>query len=142
MSDEKVSHERILICVALVLCACILGYNAFFVPEVTTPTVIYSDTYSASTESSTAFDDKEDKKTNIEIVYDEIQDNNEEDKININTASVEELSEGLYGIGDVMANRIVEYREENGKFSTIDDITNVKGIGEVTFSKIKDDICV
>ncbi len=57
-------------------------------------------------------------------------------KININTASVEQLSD-ITGIGPVIAQRIVDYRENNGGFSTVEEIVNVRGIGEKTFAKIK-----
>lgn len=62
-------------------------------------------------------------------------------KININTASVGEL-ETLPGIGFSYASAIVEYREEKGNFSSIEEIKNVSGIGEKTFEKIKDLISV
>lgn len=62
-------------------------------------------------------------------------------RININIASVEELTT-LPGIGPAMAGRIIEYRERNGGFRTIEDIKKVKGIGDATFEKIKDQITV
>ena len=62
-------------------------------------------------------------------------------KININTALTEEL-DTLPGIGPAFAQRIVEYREANGPFKSIEEITNVSGIGDVTFQKIKDCITV
>ncbi len=62
-------------------------------------------------------------------------------KININTATREELI-GLYGIGDKLADRIIDYRVENGNFETIYDIMKVSGIGEGKFSRIKDNITV
>jgi len=62
-------------------------------------------------------------------------------KININTASVGEL-EALPGIGFAYASAIVEYREEKGNFSSIEEIKNVSGIGEKTFEKIKNLISV
>lgn len=62
-------------------------------------------------------------------------------KVNINTASVEEL-DTLPGIGPVIAQRIVEYREANGPFKSIQEITLVSGIGDATFEKIKDRISV
>ncbi len=61
--------------------------------------------------------------------------------ININYASVSELT-ALAGIGEAMAKRIVEYRDENGLFNSIEDIMNVSGIGEAKFNKIKDDITI
>ena len=61
--------------------------------------------------------------------------------ININTATVEQLN-GLYGIGEVKAQRIIDYRESHGEFSTTYDITNVDGIGDDTYNYIKDYITV
>lgn len=60
--------------------------------------------------------------------------------ININTASLEELKK-LNGIGDVVANNIIEYRKEHS-FEKIEDLLNVKGIGEKLFEKIKDYITI
>ena len=62
-------------------------------------------------------------------------------KININTASVTEL-DSLSGIGPTYANRIIEYRNANGGFKSIDEIKNVKGIGDKTFDKFKDKITI
>lgn len=62
-------------------------------------------------------------------------------KININTATVSELMT-LDGIGEVKAKAIVEYREQNGYFKSINDITLVKGIGEKTLEKNRDKIIV
>lgn len=62
-------------------------------------------------------------------------------KININTASVDDFSK-IPGIGSSIASRIVEYRKENGKFSTVEDIKNVSGIGDAKFNNIKSYIYV
>lgn len=56
--------------------------------------------------------------------------------INVNVATEEEL-QNLPRIGPSMARRIVEYRQKNGKFNRLEDLLNVKGIGEKTLSKIK-----
>ena len=61
--------------------------------------------------------------------------------ININTATPEEL-QSLSGIGETRAKAIIEYREKNGKFQTIEDIKNVSGIGDSTFENIQNDITV
>jgi len=57
-------------------------------------------------------------------------------KINLNTATAEEL-ESLPNIGPVMAKRIIEYRNIHGSFYNIEEIKEVKGIGEKTYEKIK-----
>ena len=62
-------------------------------------------------------------------------------KININTASDEEL-QTLYGIGPVKAQAIIDYRNENGFFHTVEELINVPGIGPKTLEKIRDQITV
>jgi len=63
------------------------------------------------------------------------------DRININTAGIEELVT-LPGIGRAYAERIVEYRTKNGPFKRVEDLLNVRGVGEKTFEKIKDRLTV
>jgi competence protein ComEA len=63
------------------------------------------------------------------------------EKININTASVEELDK-LPGIGPAIAGAIIDYRTANGSFKQIEDINDVKGIGDALFEKIKEQITV
>ncbi len=62
-------------------------------------------------------------------------------KVNINTASVDEL-DALPGVGPAIAQRIVDYRTENGPFHSIEDLMQVKGIGSATFAELKDRITV
>ena len=61
--------------------------------------------------------------------------------MNINTASAGEL-EALPGIGAKTAGRIVEYRQKNGPFKKIEELMNVRGIGEKNFVKLKPQITV
>ena len=84
--------------------------------------VVYAPRYIADVDYST-----------ITVVTDEI--------ININTASVSELSL-LKGISQGYAKRIIKYRETSGRFEVIEDIMKVPGIGEKKFMEIKDKIKV
>ena len=62
-------------------------------------------------------------------------------KVNINTASQEEL-DSLPGIGPSIASKIIDYREQNGKFNSVEEIKEVSGIGEAKYEKIKDSITI
>ena len=62
---------------------------------------------------------------------------NQTNKISINNASLEELMT-IPGIGESKAKSIIDYRNMNGPFNTIEDITNVSGIGENVFAEIKE----
>ena len=62
-------------------------------------------------------------------------------KVNINAADVQTLAT-IDGIGEKTAQRIIEYRQENGGFASIENIMDVSGIGEKKFEDIKNSICV
>ena len=75
------------------------------------------------------------------IIMQEESNNSRGSIVNINTANETELEE-LPGIGASIAGRIIEYRNKNGKFKSIEDIKNVTGIGDSKFEKIKESIRV
>lgn len=67
--------------------------------------------------------------------------NEKSGKININTATQADL-ETIDGIGPALAERIIEYRKQNGKFKNIEELKSVKGIGDKKFESIKEKITV
>lgn len=62
-------------------------------------------------------------------------------KVNINTADSQQL-QTLTGVGPATADKIISYRESNGRFTAIEDIMKVSGIGDKTYEKLKDSIRV
>ena len=101
------------------------------------------ETESAADNRSHAIQDSEDEteNTTVKEQVKELVSEKKSGKININTANSEEL-QSLKGIGPSTASSIIAYREEYGGFSSIEEIMNVKRIGEKTFAKIKDRISV
>lgn len=85
------------------------------------------------TECSKGINDVE----NDACIEDDSSSEEESSIISINTATKEELMT-LTGIGEKKAEDIIKYREENGEFTSIEDIKNVNGIGDSLFEKIKD----
>ncbi|HEY0962628.1 MAG TPA: ComEA family DNA-binding protein [Pseudomonadales bacterium] len=61
-------------------------------------------------------------------------------QVNINEADAAEIADSLVGIGMSRAQAIVQYREEHGQFTSLDDLVDVKGVGEATIVNNKDRI--
>lgn len=93
-------------------------------------------------DSSKDSNDKQDYVIENEVKEDVKDEQNNEvsdNKVSINNATKDELMT-LKGIGEAKALAIIEYREKNNGFKTLEDIMNVSGIGEAAFNKIKDSI--
>ncbi len=115
-------HVNYLVGFALLIFALIIGYNAFILPDV--EYVIQNDL------------------DNLNLNFDEETPSvSDAQKININCAEKEELKK-IKGIGEQVAEKIINYRETHGGFSNTKELLNVSGIGERTFEKIKDQITV
>lgn len=62
------------------------------------------------------------------------------ESININTADKETLMSVIKGVGEAKAEAIIAYRKENGDFKSVDDLANVKGIGQTTIDKHREQL--
>jgi competence protein ComEA len=62
--------------------------------------------------------------------------------VNINTADAEALSAAINGVGPSTAEAIVRYREQHGPFASVEDLTRVRGVGERTVAKSRDNLTV
>lgn len=120
---KQSKSEYILIASALFIVALIIIYIAIYSPPLVPENIVSNKV--VVTETVTQIPTSETVSTT-----------NKSEIININTATIEELVT-LDGIGEAIAKRIVDYRTENGKFTNIEDLMNVSGIGEKKFNAIK-----
>lgn len=158
--ENESRHIRYLIVIAAMLCAVIIGYNAFYVPDADMSKLsVVADTATSAASSGGASEEYTPKSVTgaaSNIVASQaaagssvkaesasaVASGRVQGKVNINTATAKQLSEGLTGIGDTLAQRIVAYRELNGKFKSIEEIKKVSGIGDKKFENIHDSITV
>ena len=146
-------QEQILSVIALVLLAGIILYHVLSSPlryevtveeEVTTETVVATTTVSLSGQDASPTGAETPTETPSEPVTEaptEAPGIDSSGKVNLNTATLEDLKT-LKGVGDSKAQAILDDRNENGPFSSIEDLTRVSGIGQKTFESLKDQITV
>ena len=116
MKEDFLSVNALLI-IAVALSIVLVGYNAFMIPTYSPPVVTsLPDSYYA---------------VEAEVPLDEAL----TEVINLNLATELEL-QAISGIGEVMAQNLVEYRNKVGVITNLEEILNVKGIGEATYEKI------
>ena len=142
-NSKLMPYERWILGVTLVLFGVSFIATIFYKPKTNDNFVIYP---TSAVESRTSSEDTQSRisSSDLEMLLESVgktnsnnQNNYISGKININTATAEQLTE-LNGIGEVKANDIIEYRNNFGNFISLEEIMNVKGIGEKTFEKIKD----
>ena len=129
MDDKKAF--KILASVSIILCMCIIIFNAWVAPSIVPTYKEYRKIFNIS-------DDNDFEEEYIEGSY-ELEDDDENDDddddddevqiVNINDADLDELMT-LPNVGETLAKRIIDYREKYGSFKTEEDLLNVEGLGE------------
>lgn len=127
MDDKKAF--KILASVSIILCMCIILFNAWVAPSIVPTYKEYRKIFNIS-------DDNDFEEEYIEGSY-ELEDDDENDDddddevqiVNINDADLDELMT-LPNVGETLAKRIIDYREKYGSFKTEEDLLNVEGLGE------------
>lgn len=126
----KFAHTKVMFCniIKIVVGA---GVLAILLPPANASTVnAYTNTITNNSKIQQCYPDV----TSAYQILVKRQKDNKSNKININTATVAQLV-GLTGIGHTTAQAIIEYRSKQGKFTSIDDLVYVRGIGQATIDK-------
>ena len=124
--------ERILLGVGLLGCAAVIAYNCLSTPKLDAALSNVAQSKSSSVQSSSDKNQPTASQLEQELFV---------QRININTATAQEL-ETLDEIGSTLAKRIVEYREQNGPFVSVDALSQVKGIGQETVDLLREQLTV
>ena len=153
MEDES-QHIRYLVVIAALLCAVMIGYNAFYVPDTDLAALtagadlssvcsalpsngeyVPRSTERSAASSSQPVQDLRSSGTQTAASH------TGGTKVDLNTATAEQL-ETLDGIGETLAKRILSYRQEHGRFHSVDELKNVSGIGDKKFEAVRSSITV
>lgn len=147
---EEHSYEKKLIIAALIICALLIGYNVFSSSRLKEPVIVVNGS-DWSTQGENGYSNALSSGGTVSFVdssqnMEPVSSNTTvgppvSTKININTASKTDLC-SLSGIGEVIAQRIIDYRTQQGIFHSIEELKNIKGIGDNIFSKISAQITV
>jgi competence ComEA-like helix-hairpin-helix protein len=142
--EEQTRQIRFLIVIAAVICAVMIGYNAFYVPDapLSEPTVTADLPSVSSTTEEYIPSSVAAKSSAGRAAVSSRAGSKTAGKVNINTATAQELSEKLKGVGESLAERIVAYREKHGRFQSVEEIKNVSGIGSKKYESIRNSIVV
>ena len=117
--EKETRHTLILIGVGFLLCAGIICYNVFFSPRIQ---MIAGDPSLVQQSDTEALKSPDGNRTTGQI--------------DLNMATKKEL-ESLPGVGEVIAQRILDYRNQNGMFETLEELKNVQGIGDKVFEELE-----
>lgn len=131
-------RESVLVAIALVLLAGIITYNVF---TLSSPEEEGSSAPALTSFSATPAESETESMLREGAAETILSATGTSEKININTAGLHELTR-LSGIGEVKGQAIIDYRTQNGPFSSVDDLLSVNGIGEKTLEKIRNEITV
>ncbi len=129
MDDKKAF--KILASVSIILCMCIILFNAWVAPSIVPTYKEYRKIFNISDDNDF---EEEYIEGNYELEDDEENDDDDDDDdkvqiVNINDADLDELMT-LPNVGETLAKRIIDYREKYGSFKTEEDLLNVEGLGE------------
>jgi len=130
--------ERSLLWFGLVLCALIVSYNLFFTKDFSASSIVLTTQPPSGRVSA---ENPESGQPETEGVQGVIKPESG-GKMNLNEASASELAALLPGVGETLAARIIEYREEKGGFIHIEELLEIEGIGDATFAAIRDYLIV
>ena len=131
--NKMSSQEKVIVAISLVCLTVSLIYKLISIKPVEEKTITYRVTSNSQAEDVSE-ESSSDGKSDVAV-------SDSESPVNINEAGVDELC-SLNGIGVIKANAIIAYRESNGEFKNIEEIKNVKGIGDAIYEKIKERITI
>ncbi len=126
MTERKI--YALLVTTVTVLSALLVGYNLFARPDIPIPVAVYLTPSEALPPQQAAQAAAEHEQRVKEIL--------QSYSIDLNTADAETLTQ-LPRIGQVLAGRIVEYRSQNGPLTSLEQLTEIKGIGEATLEALR-----